>query len=58
MDENLNQAIESERREYFRSWRANSHDKVRQHNKAYWRKRAERKLQEQQTAKQAERVPE
>jgi len=47
MSPNFEEAVKQERREYFRNWRASNKDKVRQHNQNYWRRRAERKLQEQ-----------
>lgn len=35
------------RQEYLRNWRANNKDKVKEYNKRYWQKRAEKHLQEQ-----------
>lgn len=34
------------RREYYRKWRAANKDKVRQHNENYWRRKAEKQLQQ------------
>jgi len=36
-----------ERLNYFREWRRNNPDKVRNHNRNYWLKRAERKQKEE-----------
>ena len=36
-------AIE-ERREYMRKWRANNKDKVKEHQKRYWLKKAEKRV--------------
>ena len=33
---------------YFREWRANNKEKVKQHNANYWKRRAERILAEQE----------
>ena len=45
-----NKSIETlareERLNYFREWRQKNPDKVKKHNENYWRKRAEKKLQE------------
>lgn len=35
------------RREYYRQWRANNKDRIREYNARYWAKRAERMAQEQ-----------
>ena len=34
------------RREYYRKWRANNKDRIREYNARYWAKRAERMSQE------------
>jgi len=47
MHEHIDAMIREEKREYLRNWRAANKDKVKQHNEAYWRKRAERRLEEQ-----------
>lgn len=39
-----------ERREYFRQWRAKNKDKVRENNRRYWERRAEKKAQAEQEA--------
>ena len=39
------------RREYYRNWRANNKDKVRQHNKNYWTKKAAEKQQTEKSGK-------
>jgi len=44
----LDEAAKSERRAYFKAWRAANRDKVQQHNRSYWEKRAAQRLQEQQ----------
>lgn len=43
----LEEAAKEERLNYFREWRRNNPEKVKQHNKNYWLKRAEKKLQEE-----------
>lgn len=42
----LKELVINERKEYFRNWRANNKDKVRQHNKNYWERRVLKKLSE------------
>ena len=37
--------VKEEKREYFRQWRKNNPEKVKQHNENYWRKRAEKRLE-------------
>ena len=44
-DKKLEAAIQEEKREYIRQWRKNNPDKVKRHNKNYWRKRAEKRLE-------------
>ena len=34
------------RREYYRKWRAANKDRVRQHNANYWRKQAEKRMEQ------------
>lgn len=46
-NQKLDEAAKNERREYYRKWRAANKDKVRQHNRKYWEKRAMKKSQEQ-----------
>lgn len=43
----LEEAAKEERLKYYREWRRKNPDKVKQHNKNYWLKRAEKKLQEE-----------
>ena len=43
-----------ERLAYFKAWRAANPEKVKRHNDNYWRKRAERKLLENQDSKKLE----
>lgn len=43
---NLEQLAIEERRAYFKKWRANNKEKVKQHNQNYWKRRAEKRLQE------------
>ena len=43
------------RREYYRKWRAANKDKVRQHNANYWRRQAEKRVQQSGTTKVVER---
>ena len=45
---NIDELVIQERREYFRKWREANKDKVRAHNEAYWQRRAEKRLEEQQ----------
>ncbi|MDR0326567.1 MAG: hypothetical protein LBI19_10815 [Oscillospiraceae bacterium] len=56
MDEaKIAEIVKAERNAYTRAWRAKNPEKVKEHNAKYWRKRAERKLQEQQADAQRER---
>ena len=41
----LEAVVKEEKREYFRRWRKNNPEKVKQHNDNYWRKRAEKRLE-------------
>lgn len=43
------------RREYYRQWRANNKERVREYNARYWAKRAERMAQEQAAGKEVQR---
>lgn len=36
----IEERAREERREYYRKWRAKNPDKVREHNRRYWEKRA------------------
>ena len=51
LDKNLEEIARQERLEYFRQWRANNKDKVKQHNKNYWLRKAEQRLNEEQKYK-------
>lgn len=51
LDKNLEEIARQERLEYFRQWRANNKDKVKQHNKNYWLRKAEQRLNEEQKDK-------
>lgn len=42
----LEELARKERLEYYREWRAKNKDKVREHNRRYWERRAARKQQE------------
>lgn len=42
----IDELAREERLAYFKKWRANNKDKVREHNKKYWLKRAIAKKQE------------
>lgn len=46
----LEERAAAERREYFRRWRAKNKDKVRESNRRYWERRAEKKAQAEQEA--------
>ena len=47
MKQNIEQLATEERREYFKKWRAENKDKVKKHSAAYWKRRAEKRLNEQ-----------
>ena len=51
MNNKLEQAILEEKRAYFKNWRANNKDKVKQHNKNYWLRKAEQRLMENEKTK-------
>lgn len=42
------------RREYYRQWRANNKERVREYNARYWAKRAMRSAQERTVEKEVE----
>lgn len=51
MDKKELEAIAKEERlRYFREWRKNNPDKVKQHNKNYWEKKAKAKLLKEEKA--------
>lgn len=39
MIENIEEKIRNERLKYYRNWRKNNKDKVKQHNKNFWLKK-------------------
>lgn len=45
-DTKIEELVRMERLEYFRKWRAANKDKIRESNRRYWQKKAERRLQE------------
>lgn len=48
---NIEELARAERLEYFRKWRAANKDKVRESNRKYWQRKAEKRLQEEQAKK-------
>ena len=50
----IDELAKEERLAYYKAWRAANPDKVKRQNKNYWRKRAERKLNEQQSSEKQE----
>lgn len=46
MKSSLSKAATSERREYYKKWRAEHKEQVKQYNERYWNKKAEKSLQE------------
>lgn len=42
------------RREYYRQWRANNKDRIREYNARYWAKRAARMAQERTAEKEVQ----
>lgn len=44
-EQNLDEIIRKEKREYFKNWRAKNADKVKKNSENYWRKRVMQKLQ-------------
>lgn len=46
----LTEQAAKDRREYYRQWRAKNKDKVRENNRRYWERRAEKKAQAEQGA--------
>ena len=49
-NQDLERIAREEQRAYKKAWRAANPDKVKKHNLAYWQKRAERKLHQQNAA--------
>ena len=46
-----NEKAKELRREYLNNWRAKNKDKVKEANKRYWQRKAEKRLQEEQAKK-------
>ena len=46
-----NEKAKEMRREYLNNWRAKNKDKVREANKRYWQRKAEKRLQEENAKK-------
>lgn len=46
-EKTVQELANNERREYLKKWRAAHADRVKEHNRQYWRKKAMKKLQEQ-----------
>lgn len=44
----IDDSARAERLAYHKAWRAANPERVKMHNENYWRKRAERRLQEQE----------
>lgn len=49
----IEELVREEQREYYRQWRAKNKDKVRENNRRYWEKRAQKKLAEMQKSEQS-----
>ncbi len=47
-DKLLDDIARQERIEYYRQWRQKNKDKVKKHQETYWKKRATKKLNEQE----------
>ena len=47
-EKTLQEIAARERREYLKKWRAAHADRVKEHNRQYWRKKAMKKLKEQE----------
>ena len=50
MAKKLEELARQEEREYKKAWRAKNKDRVRQYNADYWKRRVEKRLQEQKEA--------
>ena len=46
MQKTLEQMILEERRAYYKKWRDDNKDKVKNYNAAYWKRRVDRKIKE------------
>ncbi len=49
-EKSLERLVIEERRDYFRKWRAENPEKVKQHNANYWRKRALKRISNEKEA--------
>ena len=47
----IEELAREEKLAYFREWRANNKDKVKQHQATYWQRRAERTMAEREVKK-------
>lgn len=48
MNKSIEQIAKEEKKAYLQEWRRNNKDKVKKHNANYWKRRAEKKLKEQE----------
>ena len=53
-NQNIDEIIKEERKQYYKKWRANNPDKVKKHNSDYWRRRVERKIKSETNKKAGE----
>lgn len=49
-ENNIQQKVAEIKRDYFRNWRKNNKDKVKEINKRYWEKKAQQLLSEEKNA--------
>ena len=54
-EKTVQELANNERREYLKKWRREHADRVKEHNRQYWRKKAMKKLQEQKGGEDDER---
>jgi len=45
-EKSVEEMAKCERRDYFKQWRAANKDKIKRHNADYWKRRAQKKLNE------------
>ena len=45
MEENLEELIHKQKLEYYKNWRKNNKDKVKQHNKNFWLKKIKKEAE-------------
>ena len=50
-DTQISEMARAERLEYFRKWRADNKDKVKESNRKYWERKATKRLQEENAKK-------